>query len=663
MAKGHQAFLDSLKEGRSEHSKWEKEARVWYQFFSLKQWDDKDVASLREEGRPALAFDRTRPIVQAILGSQVTQRYQATFLPRRADVSQPDGAISESATEVGRYHQARGNFEQIETLAFQDCLVTGVGALEMLVEFDNDPDGEIKLKRKPVGSVLWDPTSIEPNMLDRGWHISSSWVDRKEAASLYGGEAAEAILRSSSESEESSSQRIQQTIPAYSIFSEGDTPVYDKSRDRVHLYERQCFERTYMTRVLSVDAENPDAVLQAIQSGGPLPKLDAMFEKSGSEAKIQDLQARIDAINVQMTGSLMGPIEPPIVIKNFPSRIYYRSIHTQEELIYEEVMKNGFTILFLTCFEDWSDEKCRRFFGVVKPMMDPQQYANKFLSQAVHLFTSNPKGALLYDPTLFENVAKAAQEWARATGMIPTRPGALASGQKLYEQLQSNVSLNNVDQLLAYAMNAVPASVGISESSFLGTSGDIRRVSGEAVNSLLQQQQKTQVLPFDSLRLYRKEMGRLLLSYMEQYMSDELAIRILGDPNDPFIAALKDGSLTEEYDVVVEESPISPNEKQQIINDLVESNFLSQLMTAGIPIPPELANFFKIPSKAAAQFKQSLELAYQVQTLSMQLQQLELRTRLQLPPGAPLPGEMMMGGGGELPPGEEGGGPPPPEEA
>ncbi len=652
MAKDHQSFLDELKDGRTSHGPWEKDSRGAYQFFSLKQWDAADLQKLEEEERPGLTFDRMRPIVQAVLGSQITQRYQATFLPRETDTARPDRAISEDSTEVGRSIQTKGNYEQIETLAFQDNLVTGVGALQMYAEFDNNPDGEILLRRKPVGSTLWDPASVEPNMLDARWIITSSWVDRAEAASLYGGEAAEAILKQQTEGGDT--KVITGSRNPYSIFATSDIKTYDKVRDRVLLYERECFERRYQTRIFSPDVENSEAVMMALQQGAPVPRLDAIVEKKDAQERIMALNAQIEAINMQIGQPVL---EAPFSIENFPVRVYYRTIHTDQEMVYEEVMKNPFTILFITCFEDWSDPNFRQFFGLVKPMMDPQQYANKFLSQALYLFLTNPKGALLFDPNLFDNVVKAGQEWAKANGFMPTRPGALAAGTPMYVQLQSGANLSNIESLLAYAMQAVPASVGISEASFLGTSGDIRRVSGEAVNSLLQQQQKTQVLPFDSLRLYRKQMGRLLLSMMEQYLSEEVAAKILGTPEGPFLDSLRNGSLSEEYDVVVEETPVSPNERQEIMRDMIESQFLSQLMTAGIPIPPALADFFKIPSKAATQFKASLEMAYGVQNLSMELQMRDLQTRMQLPPGAPLPGEMMMPPGGGTPPLE--GGPPP----
>jgi hypothetical protein len=660
MAKDHQSFTDELKEGRTKHGPWEKEAREMYQFFSLAQWSEADATKLREEERPGLTFDRTRPIVQAVLGSQITQRYQANFLPRETEIARPDRVISEDCTEVGRAVQDKGNFEQIETLAFQDNLVTGVGAMQMYVDFDRNPDGEILLRRKPVGSCIWDPTSVEPNMMDMGWVISTSWVDKDEAEQLYGKEATEAAVKASGE--EGTTTYIQDSgRNSYSIFASSDVPTFDKRRNKVRLYERECFTRHYQTRILSPDVESPEFMM-AIQGGAPMPQLDQLVDKKNAQARVMELTQQIDSINASLGRPM---VEPPFTIENFPVRVYYRTIHTDHEKIYEEVMKNPFTILFITCFEDWSDPDFRQFFGLVKPMKDPQQYANKFLSQALHIFLANPKGVLMAEPNLFDNIAKAGEQWAKSTGFIVTKEGALSnSPAPKWVHISSQPSLTNIESLLSYAMQAVPAAVGISESSFLGTSGDIRRVSGEAVNSLLQQQQKTQVLPFDSLRLYRKQMGRLLLSMMEQYLSEETATKILGTPDPAFLESLKAGTLSEEYDVIVEEAPVSPNERQQIMSDLVESQFLSQLMSAGIPIPPELADFFKIPSKAAQQFKQSLQMAYDVQNLSMQMQLRDLQTRMQLPPGSPLPGEMPPEPvPGEAPPEgvpPEGAAPPPP---
>jgi hypothetical protein len=174
-------------------------------------------------------------------------------------------------------------------------------------------------------------------------------------------------------------------------------------------------------------------------------------------------------------------------------------------------------------------------------------------------------------------------------------------------------------------------------------------VSGEALSSLISQQQKTQVLPFDSLRLYRKTMGRLLLSFIQNDMDEYLLRRILSSPDDEmFMDSWRAGTLQEEYDVVVEEAPASPNEKQQVFQVMVESQILPQLLSNGIPIPPSLAKFFPLQSQACAELESSLKLVYQLQMLQLE-QQIQMLM-------APPPGQPGAEGGAPQQPGQPQGG-------
>jgi len=321
----------------------------------------------------------------------------------------------------------------------------------------------------------------------------------------------------------------------------------------------------------------------------------------------------------------------------------------------------------MTSFEDWSETNQRYFFGLMRPMRDPQKYANKFLSQAVHLFTANPKGALLFEKDMFENPTGAAKEWNRTTGWLPVEVGKLAhNGKDKFRHLTSAVNMRGIESLLGYAIQAVASSVGISESVFVGSMQDIRRTSGEAIDSVVAQGMKTQANPFDSLRLYRKRMGRLLLDFMQNQLDPEILIRIVqGHSGDPeaeaeaqvFLEALANGALTTEYDVVVEEVPSSPNEKAEVFEMMANNQFFTGLINGGVPIPPSMAEFMPIPSQGAGEMKVSLKLAYDLANARMEFESMQLQAEVQQMQ-AQMQAGVPMGAGQEeqeaMPPRDEG---------
>ena len=61
------------------------------------------------------------------------------------------------------------NAEDEESDSFVDMLTCGVGCTETLVEYDENPDGEITIGRVDPMKVRWDPASRKRNMTDAAW--------------------------------------------------------------------------------------------------------------------------------------------------------------------------------------------------------------------------------------------------------------------------------------------------------------------------------------------------------------------------------------------------------------------------------------------------------------------------------------------------------------
>src|SRR6185369_11230515 len=91
---------------------------------------------------------------------------------------------------------------------------------------------------------------------------------------------------------------------------------------------------------------------------------------------------------------------------------------------------------------------------------------------------------------------------------------------------------------------------------------------------------------FDNLRRYRKEQGRLLVYFIREYISDGRLIRVLGPQGNPRILSLIKQPDTLQYDIIVDEAPSSPNQKEAAW--LVTQQLLPALMKDGNTPPPVL---------------------------------------------------------------------------
>ena len=74
---------------------------------------------------------------------------------------------------------------------------------------------------------------------------------------------------------------------------------------------------------------------------------------------------------------------------------------------------------------------------------------------------------------------------------------------------------------------------------------------------------------FNSLRRYRKEQGRLLLWFIQTFISDGRLIRISGQEDAQYVPLVHQPGVVE-YDVIVDDAPTSPNMKERAWAALVQ---------------------------------------------------------------------------------------------
>ena len=97
---------------------------------------------------------------------------------------------------------------------------------------------------------------------------------------------------------------------------------------------------------------------------------------------------------------------------------------------------------------------------------------------------------------------------------------------------------------------------------------------------------------FNSLRRYRKEQGRVLLHFIQKYLSDGRLIRISGKEGAQYVPLIKQEGI-EQFDVVIDDAPSSPNQRERTFSVL--SGLLPGLLQAALPIPPEVIEYAPLP--------------------------------------------------------------------
>lgn len=534
-----------FKESKDFWRNWRAEARDDYAFIAGNQWMADDLSILLEQKRPPITFNYSEKMIDAVVGAEVSNRQEVRYTPR--DPS--DAALSELWTNAAHWARDEGDHEDEESDAFRDTLICGMGWTYTSMGYEVDLDGMIDCGRVDPLEMFPDPAAMKSSLVDRRFNHRCWWVDERIAKRKWPQAIAFAF-----EAEDAAGTSHIRTGERYEG-GEADDPNLHKDQVQIRHYE--CVE---LEPVYRVETEGDNIIeIPAADFGALRPALD--------EAAIK-------------------------YVKQF-QRVYYYAYFAGDTLLESGKSPNqaGF------CYQSMTGKRDRNrhyWYGLTKVMKDPQRWANKWLSQILHIINSNAKGGLLAEINAFSDPKKAQDDYAKPDSIVFLNEGGL---QKVKEKGMVNYPAG-LDKLMTFALASLPQVTGINLEA-LGLAG---REQANVLEQSRKQAAYGLLAPlFDSLRRYRKNQGRVLLYFIHNYISDGRLIRIGGPESQQFIPLTK-APKAPRYDIIVDQSPTSPDVKTKTWETL--QVVLPNMMKAGIPIPPDLLDYVPLPAGLILKWKQ-----------------------------------------------------------
>ena len=541
-----QQVMDCYKEARAASSKWRQEARELYGFRAGHQWDDDDISYLEEQGRPPITFNRAGTIIDAVCGSEVSNRQETRYIPR----SEEDGLLTEAATRVGKWVRDNCDAEDEDSDAIEDLLICGMGWTETRIDYDEDPEGKVFIDRIDPLEMYWDPASTKHNLADSSWFIREKWMSNADVKAMW--PDAEIIPT------EDAAPELEQHN-ADPPFYERESTGYDKKRKQTRIIEYHYSEREQYHRV-----QNPLTGAIEQVNGEEFKKLQKRFPDIRHAKLTKKVWKRV------FVGGKTVLEEGPAPIENLSS---------------------------FRCITGKRDRKQNCWFGLMRGMKEPQEWANKFFSQVLHIINSNSKGGFFFETGALKDPEKAREDLAKPEGMVELNAGGL---QRIKERQMFQFPAG-IDRMMEFAISSIRDVPGVN----LELLGATNREQPGVLEAQRQKQALTVLAPlFANVRRYRKEHGRLLLAFVREFIPVERIARILGPELAPAAEAIKQKDVAE-YDVVVEQSATSPNAKTEAW--VAMQAVMPILMDAGIKPPKDIIDILPIPETIAQKWKAEAE--------------------------------------------------------
>lgn len=581
------------KEDIKKVAEWRKQAREDFEFYSGDQWSQEDLNVLREQKRPAMTFNRVAPLVNAVVGSEINNRREVQYVPREAG----DAQANEILSSAGEWFRDQTGAEDEESDAFEDATICGMGWTDTRLDFEEEPDGMPKVTRMDPLKMGWDCNASKPNLEDA---CRLFFVDEKpysEWKEMFPGVPASMLHAGWAKTMGNDPTEPHDQDEADKYTGTQNEYAAGYSSKLCTVVEYRWFERVPYWRGPALDTA----------TGMPLGE---MREYSEQQVKL---------IRQSMP--------------DFPAVRQYKKV-VKRAFIGAEVLAEPDQPLVppgmfgWECVTGYRDKMKKLFYGVVRTTKDPQRWSNKFFSQVMFLLNSQSKGGVMAERDAFDDPRQAEESWAKSDAITYLKTGALSGQNPRVLPKPTAQFPAGFFTLFQESKEAISQVTGLSPE-FVGT----REVDQAGVLEYQRRQSSLNLLAslFNSLRRYRKRQGKVMLYLIQNYLSDGRLVRIVGDDRKQYVPLTREAIANVQYDIIVDDAPTSPNEKDRIwgilqamlpmVRDLMTPDIMMEIL----PYTPLPASFVdKLRQKAREQSEQPKPPSPEEQKMALEQQKAQM---------------------------------------
>ena len=360
------------------HEEWLQTAKICFDFWRGKQWDQLIKTQLEREGRPALTLNVIESLIRALAGMQCALRNDVRFLPS-FDANVASARVQDA---VWLHIQQQNMLDFLETDVYKKGLIMNRAYYDVRVDYNDSINGTVVISSPRSQDILLDPSvdTYDPKTWPQV--LKRRWVSYRDIEQMYGKEKADAVgmnpLPSWYDYEDQFMAQQMGNMPYYRFEGLTQTDMV-----RGHLLVDRQYATTKM-KDLFIDVETGDT--SEVPETWDRERISHVLANTPG---LDVIKRKVRTIRWVVTcdGEVMHDADSPY--KNFTIIPYFPSF------------LDGVSI------------------GAVEALLDPQSLYNKMTSQELHIINTTANSGLIVKRNSVKNMTvEEMEEFGSKSGVV-----------------------------------------------------------------------------------------------------------------------------------------------------------------------------------------------------------------------------------------------------
>ncbi len=529
-------------------------------FYDHEQWDRRTIAKLHGRNQAASTFNLIKPVVDWLVGTERRTRVDWNVFPRNEAAEQ----AAESKSKLLKVVSDTANMPYHRSKAFKDAVKCGVGFTRSYAHTSAKAGFPVTGTYVDWKQVRWDPYSRQDDWSDCRSISIERYVDLDYAIAL-----------APTRADELKAAASKMIDPALEFLTD------DALLPQVFFGQKSSLM--------------PLASLSGTMSPGrrQRPRVRLM-ETEYRRPIVTKVVRAIDQDFTELSGALYDPTDPDmaellgskkcVLDDRIDDHIWLAVWHPGFFLWHEQspYRHDDFSLDPIWCYRRHRDGMP---FGVIRGLRDPQEEYNKRRSKALFAASAN---RIKYEVDAFEegDEDEMLEEISK-----PNMQLRLAAGAMEKVKIETGLEVSDAHiKLMELARTDINEGGGVTRENQGLDSGD---QSGKAILAKQQQGAVGTAELFDNYRFSIQRTGRKTLSLCEQYCTQPMEIRVLGEQGAEWLKLNQPsfdpttGKLMWENDITNDEADFVVDE--QDYRETVRMAQAEMLMSTVSKMPPQLA--------------------------------------------------------------------------